>query len=302
LAFDDLPVRPRANFPAAIAYAEEVLARSRAASERGDLRFVPDISYGPDPYQTIDLYIPREARLRLPVLLFLHGGAWTGGYKEWMGFMAPAIAATPAIFVSVSYRLAPEAPYPAAVNDTAAALAWVHRHIAEHGGDPDRIFIGGHSAGGHLAALVSFDPTWTAAQDLPPQLVKGVLPISASFELRFDETDPKNASHIAIRDRFMPAGTDIAAAGPITHAGSGSPPCLIAAGGSDFQILIDDALMLGRALSAANIPNHVGIVSGQDHFDASARCADPGAFWIEAARTFLRTGHPGINDNPLAVL
>ena len=87
--------------------------------------------------------------------MFAHGGAWTHGYKEWTGLMAPVFTAVPAIFVSVSYRLAPENRFPVPLDDCIDALAYVHRHIADHGGNPARIYVGGHS--GRRASVCAGD-------------------------------------------------------------------------------------------------------------------------------------------------
>ena len=108
--------------------------------------------YGDDPYQSLAIFRPEHASGE--VLVFFHGGGWTNGYKEWMVFMAPAFLAQGITFVSAGYRLAPQHRFPTALGDCADALAWVHQHIDEHGGDPARLFVGGHSAGGHYAALL----------------------------------------------------------------------------------------------------------------------------------------------------
>ena len=145
MSFDDLPPQTPIN-PNADAYAVTCLERSKAAADAG--RTVLDVAYGPDYWQKIDIYLPKDpADEPLPVLLFFHGGNFTHGYKEWCGFMAPTITAFPAIFVSGSYRLAPTASYRAIMEDAFAAFSWLREHIAEHGGDPTRMFIGGHSAG-----------------------------------------------------------------------------------------------------------------------------------------------------------
>ena len=141
--------------------AEEYSATAfrRTEEAKATTRHILDVAYGPEDDQDIDIYLPDDANAtNVPVFMFVHGGSWTHGYKEWMGLMAPALVATPAILVSVSYRLAPECRFPGPLEDCVAALAWVHRHIGEYGGDPGRLFVGGHSAGGHLYTLASLQP------------------------------------------------------------------------------------------------------------------------------------------------
>ena len=160
MPFDNLKPqtpRTRANSrdpAAAIRYAGEALVRSRIAALR--CRTALDVAYGADEDQALDIYLPPGADAAgVPVLLYFHGGAWRHGYKEWNGFMAPAFVDLPAIFISVGYRLAPEHRFPAQLDDGLAALAWVHRTVADHGGDPARISVAGWSAGGALGALLA---------------------------------------------------------------------------------------------------------------------------------------------------
>ncbi len=127
-------------------YHDEVLRRG--ASVRS-----VETRYGADPYQSLAIVPASEPNG--DVLLVFHGGGWTNGYKEWMLFMAPAVTAQGITFVSAGYRLAPQHIYPAQIHDVYDAIAAAYRGIGEHGGDPDRLFIGGHSAGGHLAALAA---------------------------------------------------------------------------------------------------------------------------------------------------
>src|SRR5258708_4895916 len=105
MSFDNLEPQTPMQMPAANAYAASALARSRAAPEQ--CRTLTDVSYGSDPKHRLDVYLPRDRVTGAPVLIFLHGGSWTHGYKEWMGFMGPALVDLPAIFIAANYRLAP---------------------------------------------------------------------------------------------------------------------------------------------------------------------------------------------------
>ena len=138
MSFDDLPPLPPQVNPDAQSYIDRVCALSRAALKMARGEF--DIAYGNDYWQKIDVFVPPVAgHQNLPVLCFMHGGAWVSGSKEWMAFMAAPVTALPSIFVSVNYRLAPAARFPAAMDDCFDALAWVYRNIARFNGDPDRI-------------------------------------------------------------------------------------------------------------------------------------------------------------------
>ena len=130
---------------------------------------------------TMDIYAPDAAK-KAPVILMVHGGAWTYGNKQ------NAIGPDQAdfftdegfIYISINYRLAPDHPFPAPVEDLAAAIAFVHANIADYGGDPDEIFLIGHSAGAHSVALVSVDPKYLRAEGLDLDVIKGTVPLDGA--------------------------------------------------------------------------------------------------------------------------
>jgi acetyl esterase/lipase len=116
--------------------------------------------------------------------MFWHGGSWVHGNKSYFGMVSrlcERLARNGIAAVSANYRL--KSPHPAHMEDVARAFAWVHKNIAGHGGRPDQVFVGGHSAGGHLASLLAVDPTYLQAVKLTPDVIKGVLPMSGVFRL-----------------------------------------------------------------------------------------------------------------------
>jgi acetyl esterase/lipase len=192
-------------------------------------RHLLDIAYGTDDGQKIDLYLPEASdATELPTLLFMHGGYWTHGYKEWLGFMAPAFVSLPAIFISVGYRLAPAAPYPAALADCLSALAWTHQHISAYGGSSQRLFIGGHSAGGHLAALIALRPSLFAAYGLPDNAISACFPVSGVYDL----TGPIPQDRL---QAFIPPGTDPLVASPLNYADGNRLPFFASRGRARFS-------------------------------------------------------------------
>ena len=130
---------------------------------------------------TMDIYAPDAAK-KAPVVIMVHGGAWTVGNKQ------NAIGPDQAdfftdegfIYISINYRLAPDHPFPAQVQDLAAAIAFVHANIKDYGGDPDEIFLMGHSAGAHTVALVSVDPDYLRAEGLDLDVIKGTVPLDGA--------------------------------------------------------------------------------------------------------------------------
>ena len=279
MSFADLPPQPPMA-PEAERYAAWCCEATAAALAQ--TRHILDIAYGADDWQKIDLYLPEDASgAGLPTLLFMHGGYWTHGYKEWLGFMAPAFVSLPAIFISGGYRLAPAAPYPAALEDCLAALAWTYHHISQYGGDPERLFIGGHSAGGHLAALVALQPSRLAAYGVSDSALRACFPVSGVFDLT--GPIPQDRLHA-----FMPAGTDPLVASPLQYTDGNRLPFLLAVGENDFPVLYEQTYTMEAALRQAEGAVELMEIAGADHFAMSQYGGDPAQRWTQRARAWMQ--------------
>ena len=143
-----------------------------------------DLRYGEGPGETLDIFpASGVSAAKAPVLVFIHGGYWRSLDKAQHSFIAPAFTQSGACVVIPNYALCPAVTIPHITLQMVRALAWTYRHVAEHGGDPGRITVVGHSAGGHLAAML-LACVWKAySEDLPARLVKNALSISGLYEL-----------------------------------------------------------------------------------------------------------------------
>ena len=182
-----------------------------------DVKTVKDISYreGPEDEAAkhkLDIYLPK-GNSNAPVLFFIHGGAWKTGDRSQYLPVGNRYAREGYVTVVPSYRLAPKHPHPAQIEDVAAAFAWTARHIAEYGGDTNRLYVGGHSAGGHLAALLTLDKRYLAAYQLSAQSIRGVLALSGVYNLTSAEG----------RIQFLKRPVARRAAAPLSCQG-GAPP------------------------------------------------------------------------------
>ncbi|MFO0869676.1 MAG: alpha/beta hydrolase, partial [Pirellulales bacterium] len=139
---------------------------------------VPYVTAG-GPLQSMDIYAPPSAK-NSPVVVFIHGGGWNKRDKDEVGSQPKLFNAAGIIVVSINYRLVPAVTHPENVRDVAAAIAWIHANIAQHGGDPGRLFILGHSAGSHLAALVATDDRYLSAHGLHRNQLAGVISLDGS--------------------------------------------------------------------------------------------------------------------------
>jgi acetyl esterase/lipase len=188
-----------------------------------------DIPYSspsnPLPKNTLDIYqtpetIERADKDLTPVLLFIHGGGLLIGDKSDFALLGHKFASAGFTTAIANHRLSPDVSHPEHIRDIASAFAWVHENIEDYGGDPDRIFVAGHSSGGYLAMLLATDPQYLAAFGLGPEKIRGVVPISGFFYI--ERLAPERPASVW--------GEDAAAwrlASPASQALENTPPTLL---------------------------------------------------------------------------
>ena len=165
-----------------------VLACSTAvagAADKVPVRVVTDISYqvkvgAATEKNKLDLYLPQDMK-GVPVIVSLYGGGLTAGDKKGQAFVGQRFASAGIATAVANYRLSPDVQHPVHVQDAAAAFAWVKQHIAEYGGNPDQVFVIGHSAGAYLAALLATDGRYLGAHKLSLRDIRGVVPVSGFY-------------------------------------------------------------------------------------------------------------------------
>ena len=254
-------------------YAAEVMRRdSRIKAE--------DILLGKNPYQSVGIHKPLNPCG--PVFMFIHGGGWTTGYKEWNNFMAPTFTDYGVIFVTVGYRLAPVHLFPAGLEDCASAVAWIYNNISELGGDPKRIFLGGHSAGGHFSSLLAVQKHWQGDFNVPENVIQGCVPVSGVY--RFGE-----GSGLSQRPRFLgEKGSGTATlASPVLQTNSVTPPFLMAHGDNDFPHLISQAEEMEAVLHKFGSSVERIILKDCDHLGAHLATGEANGEWIKKVMKFM---------------
>lgn len=178
-AYYDRQYINRLSIPDAPEYNVRAEARSREA--RATLRCELDLPYGDSPRERIDLF--PAARADAPVFCFIHGGYWRSRDKSEFSFIARPFVDAGVTVALPTYDLAPGVSIETIVRQMLAAHAWLYRNARRHGANPDRIFVGGHSAGGHLAAMMVAAQWADYAGDLPAELVKGAVAVSGVYDL-----------------------------------------------------------------------------------------------------------------------
>jgi acetyl esterase/lipase len=199
------------------------------------------LAYGPDPRHKLDVYVPQGLNGPAPVLLFFYGGAWSSGDRSQYLAFGQSFASKGIVTVVADYRLYPQVKYPAFAQDAALALAWVHAHVREHGGDPARIFVSGHSAGAYNAVMLASEPKFIEAAGGRLDWIRGVIGIAGPYDF-LPLTDPDYI------DMFHGANNQDAM--PVNHVDGKRPPMLLATGSDDGTVLPRNSDRMAAKLKA----------------------------------------------------
>ena len=252
-----------------------------ALAPRDGITLTRDITYSGGPRRTLDVYAPRPAATPSPVLVFFYGGGWSSGSKEMYRFVGAGLAARGVLVVIPDYRLYPEVRFPAFMDDAAAAVAWARANAANFGGDPHRLFLMGHSAGGQIAALLALDPSYLGSVGLSPERdVCGVIGLAAPYD--FLPLDKTEATAI-----FGPE-VEWRRSEPINHVSARAPPMLLLAGRADRTIDPGSMARFAARLRAAGAIVRDELYPDIGHGTLIAAFAGPLAFLAPAREATLR--------------
>lgn len=241
-----------------------LLAATACAAEPNAHR---DLAYAEskDERQTLDVYAPAEGKGH-PVVFWIHGGGWQAGKKTDVQVKPRAFVDKGFVFVSTGYRLLPEVTIRQMAGDVAKAVRWVHGHAKDYGGDPDRIFVAGYSAGAQLAALVCTDGRYLKAEGLSPAILKGCVPVDGdTYDVPVQIATVEERRAAIYRRKFGDEASqkDLS---PVTHVapGKGIPPFLIlhVAGHPETG---GQSRRLAEALRTAGVSAKIVPAGGKNH-------------------------------------
>ena len=213
----------------------------------------------------LDVYTPRSAATasRRPVIVFFYGGSWQRGDKNDYQFVASLLTRLGFTVVIPNYRLFPEVVFPEFMHDAAAAVDWSQRHAEQFGADPGQLFVMGHSAGAHIAALLQYDANYLANLEQP---VAGLIGLSGPYDFL-----PLSSETLA---RVFPESVR-ADSQPINFAHGNAAPALLLHGGKDQTVGPGNSIRLARRIKAAGGVAETGIYNKRGHAGVLLALAQP---------------------------
>jgi len=243
------------------------LADGMLGGGQGAIRTAGSVPFGTHG-QRLDVWRPAGAAVAgRPVLIFWYGGGWAKGDRRAYAFAARAFAKAGFVVVVPDYRKVPTVRFPAFLQDGAEAVRWTRDHVAEFGGDPQRIAIAGHSAGAHIVAMLALDRRWLDAEGVDPGIVKAAIGLSGPYDF-YPWTSPRSeAAMMGVAD---PAMTQ-----PIHFARADAPPMLLVTGDKDTTVRPRNAVHLEARLKPLGAPVTLRIHPGLDHEDVVMALSKP---------------------------
>src|SRR5690606_4249310 len=210
-----------------------------AAMDGGTAKVGDGVAYADGARHKLDVYAPEQRGETAPVVFFIYGGGWNRGERSDYQFVGRALASRGFVTVIADYRLVPEVRYPEFLEDSARALRWVQDNIALYGGDPNRVFLAGHSAGAYNAVMLALDPSFRKEYGVTLPIL-GVAALAGPFDFYPFE-------YGEVRDAFghapNPEGTQ-----PINLVTADTPPMYLASGTSDPIVRVQNTERFAKKL------------------------------------------------------
>jgi acetyl esterase/lipase len=238
-----------------------------AVPEKGYTR-TADLPYAEHSRQTLDVYTPTSSSAQpRPVVVFFYGGGWESGRRGDYRFVAEALTSRGFVTVIPDYRVYPEVVFPDFLLDAAKATRWVRRYITGFGGDPDRIFIMGHSAGAYLAAMLALDPQYIEEVGLSRAQIRGMIGLAGPY----DFTPIRGET---LRKIFGPESEEPHTQ-PINYVDGHNPPMLLITGGKDITVRPGNTYRLASKIKMYGGPVKMIELPDADHTDVIVQLAAP---------------------------
>jgi len=237
---------------------KEVIARYATDSAAVRQKDPPKTEkFGPTEAETLDIFAPQGAK-DLPVMVFIHGGAWRALTKDDASAPAPTFVENGCIYVALNFAVIPAVRLPDMAQQCRAAMVWVHKNIARFGGDPNRIFVSGHSSGGHLCGVIA-TTDWTKFGG-PADLLKGAVPMSGMYDL-YPVMLSQRSSYVKLSPE------EVVALSPMRHLEQITFPVLVVHGDKETPEFQRHSREFATALAGMGKLAGSIVLSGKNHFE-----------------------------------
>jgi acetyl esterase/lipase len=241
------------------------------------------------PAQQLHVFEPKKPKSAKDVLIFIHGGNWNSGKKSQYNWMARNWSRKNIVTVIPDYPLSPQATYKEMAEYTARSVKWVNENIRDYGGNPDRIFISGHSAGGQLAALIAMDEQYFNKLDLINP-IKGIILIDAAgldmHGYLLDENFPKDHTYLKT---FTTEENNWKEASPLYHMHKNMPPITILLGGKTYPSITSSNKKFIKALQAYAPETPFEILKNKKHIPMITQFFNPWNKKFDDIELFMQT-------------
>ncbi|KDB09254.1 hypothetical protein LIG30_1735 [Burkholderia sp. lig30] len=271
-----LPLEEQMPLPTAEAELYARTVQSWALEVSPGLPSERNVAYGPSRFHLYDVFYPRAADMP-PVVIFWHGGGWTNGYKEWSYFMAEHVTRLGATLVLPNYRLAPEFRMPAAFEDCERLLCSLAASRSFNG-DMRKVYVAGHSAGGHLATLTALRSSRNREIARAGVEIRGAAPISGIMDLAHPAPGA-GSLEARVYDMVLARDDDDGVLSPVCWAAGNEVPLVLSYGEYDSERVIRSNRRLAALLACQSAPVAAHVAGGRNHFDTHLALRDPGDDW-----------------------
>mgnify|MGYP001828063158 CR=1 FL=1 len=250
-------------------------------SPSGHFAVASGIPYGELEHQTLDIYTPLDYAGPLPLVVYFYGGGWIKGKKEEFEFVASSLTEAGYVVVIADYRRFPDVVFPAFIEDGAAAVAWAVEHADDYGADPGKLFLVGHSAGAHIAAMLSMDASYLANHDIDTKQIKGFVGLSGPYDFL-----PLTEGYLL--DVFPEATREQSQ--PVAYVTTDAPDTLLIHGVDDDIVYAANSESLAATLAEHGVDVTLKLYEGAGHGAIVVALAPPLDFveqTLDDTRAFL---------------